>query len=146
MPGRIKNIEAVKRSLRTAGARKLAGLTMGMKKAMLYIQAESMKVVPVDYGPLRASVFTRSENDNTPNVRVVTGYTAAYAVYVHENAEALHGEPFNIHYAKELAAGHTTGPFRHTRGPNQTYKFLERPWRQAHNSGVLLAIIANEIP
>src|SRR5208283_1222248 len=36
---------------------------------------------------------------------VIVGYTANYAVYVHENLEAAHGQAYNIKYAAKIAEG-----------------------------------------
>jgi hypothetical protein len=63
------------------------------------------------------------------NVSVVVGYTAAYALYVHEMMEPKHlGEP--------RASG--IGTYW---GPNGSPKFLEAPFREMNNSGELGKII-----
>src|SRR4051812_20192333 len=49
------------------------------------LQAESMKEVPVRYGRLRASAYTRPTETGA-----IVGYTAAYAVYVHEMVDNKH--------------------------------------------------------
>lgn len=51
----------------------------------LRIQRVSQQRTPVDTGNLRASAFTRREGFN-----VQIGYTAAYALFVHEDMEAHH--------------------------------------------------------
>lgn len=53
------------------------------------------------------------------------GYSASYAVIVHEDMEAAHGEDYNEKYAAEIAAG-----TKHSRGPNQQAKYLETPFRR----------------
>ena len=143
----ITNIPAIKAQMLKDLNRRMPGLTRGLKKCGLLLQRESMKIVPVDKGNLKASVFTRSENDNTPFVVVYVGYTAAYAIYVHENLDALHGAAFNIIYANQLAAYRERGrkgllimrlagdgPFSHSRGLSQQAKFLERPFRRLHDT------------
>lgn len=58
----------------------------GVKKAGLMLQRESQKLVPVETGNLKASAFTRAVGKGW-NTQVRVGYTAHYAVYVHENRE-----------------------------------------------------------
>jgi hypothetical protein len=57
---------------------------------------------------------------------VVVGYSTKYAVYVHEDLEAAHGEAYNQKYADQIAA--RLAGF-HSRGTNQQAKFLEAPAR-----------------
>lgn len=55
-------------------------------------QAEAQRRVPVHKGNLRASAYTRKAQTNPKAVEV--GFTAAYAIYVHENLEQkLKGKP-----------------------------------------------------
>lgn len=79
---------------------------------------------------------------------IVVGYTANYAVYVHEDTEAAHGEIYNTKYAAEIAQGYTKSGKRKRgwkgktmRGPNQQAKFLERSARELSNSGELGQIV-----
>lgn len=68
--------------------RTVAGLLAGGLK----IQRESQRRVPVEYGDLKRSAYTRKMPENDQAVEV--GYSAAYAIYVHENLEMkLRGEP-----------------------------------------------------
>jgi len=67
------------------------------------------------------------------NGNVVVGYSASYAVYVHENLAATHGEAFNARHAGEITAGagRKKGERRVvSRGAGQQAKFLERPARE----------------
>src|SRR5208282_1137515 len=89
--------------------------------AGLYLYAQSRELAPVDYGNLKASAVVRSSGP----LNVEVAYTASYAVYVHENMDALHGAAFNSAYAKQLSSHPKKGPFRHNRGENQQAKFLE---------------------
>lgn len=145
----LKNKAAVIAALRKQGKAKLALFSNGLIKAGEYVQAESQKIVPVDYGPLKASAFTRISGKNTAKPKVTVGYTAAYAVYVHENLDAAHGAAFNAKHAAELAYAKKHkikhGPYRHARGTNQTAKFLEIPFRRAQVAGSLNAIVAEEM-
>lgn len=150
----IRNMIQVIDSLKRQRAKKLRALTVGLKMAGLYLQRKSQDIVPVDYGPLKASAFTRSEGGGTSKVKVQVGYTAAYAVYVHEDLDKAHGSKFNAKYAAELAeaararkkrTGGTTGPFRHNRGENQQAKFLEQPFRQMQMDSVVPKFVAAEL-
>lgn len=67
----------------------IKGRTMaGLMEAGLKIQRSSQKRVPVDTGNLKASAYTRKARDGSESVEI--GYTAAYAVFVHEDMEASH--------------------------------------------------------
>lgn len=66
---------------------------LGLKTAGLYLQGESQLLVPVDFGVLKASAFTRSEGSGF-GTTVIVGYTAFYAMFVHEMVEMkLKGQP-----------------------------------------------------
>lgn len=66
--------------------KKSKGIGQALKKAGLYIQRESQKRVPVEFGFLKASAFTRSFGAGM-QTQVITGYTARYALWVHEKVE-----------------------------------------------------------
>lgn len=59
---------------------------IGLKRGGLLIQRKSQLKVPVDFGILKASAFTRADGEGF-DTRVIVGYTAAYAIFVHENVE-----------------------------------------------------------
>ncbi len=69
------------------------GLTVeGLMAGGLIILAEAQRRVPVEYGNLRASGFVQ-KSPNDPN-SVDIGFTASYAMAVHENLEQkLKGQP-----------------------------------------------------
>lgn len=72
----------------------IKGKTMaGLFEAGLKIERVSKQRTPVDTGNLKASTFTRKAPSGALNVQI--GYTAAYAVFVHEDMEAAHavGQP-----------------------------------------------------
>lgn len=90
---RVTGLENVLDNLHRHAAQ-IKGKTMaGLFEAGLKIQKVSQKRTPVDTGNLKASAFTRKAPDGSLNVQI--GYTAAYAVFVHENMEAGHtvGQP-----------------------------------------------------
>lgn len=57
----------------------------GLLKAGFYAQGESQKRVPVEYGKLRASAYTRPAQSD-PN-KVEVGFSAEYALDIHERME-----------------------------------------------------------
>lgn len=64
----------------------------GLLEAGFVLQRRSQSKVPVEYGNLRASAYTRKAIDEPLAVEV--GYSAAYALEVHENMEqSLRGKP-----------------------------------------------------
>lgn len=86
----LRGLGSIRNRLDRATNEYLRKLTLGLKRAGLFLQRESMQVVPVDTGNLRASAFTMCIGDNTEAVQVQVGYSAAYALYVHENLDARH--------------------------------------------------------
>lgn len=104
---RVEGLRAVIAALKKARKGHHAGMERGLKKAGLFLQRESQKIVPVDQNVLRPSAFTRPEPERGggANTSVVVGYTAYYAIYVHEDLNARHA-------------------------PGTQAKFLETPFRE----------------
>lgn len=67
-------------------------LARGLLKAGLFLQRESMKLVPVDTSALRATARTRKEGSGI-DIEVIVSYGTDYAVYVHEDLNAAHKPP-----------------------------------------------------
>jgi hypothetical protein len=110
------------------------GCERGLKKAGLALQRESQKLVPVDLGNLKASAFTRHSGEGLKTV-VEVGYTASYALYVHEAVGMkLKGLPRTGTGAK--------GNYWDPQGRGQA-KFLEEPARRMEPE--LRKIIADEM-
>lgn len=66
--------------------------TAGLIAGGLMIQGEAQRRVPREYGNLVGSAYTRKAQVDA--IAVEVGFTAEYAVWVHENREAkLKGEP-----------------------------------------------------
>jgi len=124
----IQGVEDVRRNMKRAIASQAAAFERGLKRAGLFIQNESTDIVPVQLGVLKASAYTRAKGKGFKTT-VFVGYTAAYAIYVHENPFATHGEVYNMKHKERLAHARVTtvksGNFQ--RGENQQYKFLEVP-------------------
>lgn len=132
---RVKNVQAALRASRTKTER---GVERGLTKAGLFIQRISQEVVPVQFGPLKASANTRKEGSGYRTI-IIVSYGTIYAVFVHENQDAAHGAAFNAKHADKIAANTfvtkrgkevNRHPMWFNRGPNQTAKYLERPIRQ----------------
>lgn len=102
-PG-VSGAKELQRAFKSVGLRHAKGLEIGLKRAGLFLQRESQKIVPIEFGVLRNSAFTRSEGSGFGTV-VRVGYDASYAIYVHENLDASHK-------------------------PGKQAKFLERPLRE----------------
>lgn len=62
------------------------GTEKGIKLAALYLFREAQLRVPVDLGNLKASGSVRHEGSGFKTVAGIV-YTAAYAIFVHENVE-----------------------------------------------------------
>jgi hypothetical protein len=125
----MKRLAASKAILGTA-------ITRGLVEAGQFLQAKSQDIVPVQMSDLKNSAFTRNIGGQGMDADVVVGYTAGYAIYVHEIMPPYrtHGKEFNVKHAAEIAAAVGTkkgtakgGMFN--RGENQQAKFLETPMR-----------------
>jgi hypothetical protein len=94
---------------------------------------------------LKQEILKRlSSPDGVGGESVVVGYTASYAVHVHEDLEAKHGADYNSWHGEEISRGRTKSgrkksgwKGRTSRGPDQQAKFLEQPARELNNSGEL---------
>lgn len=86
---KITGVQAVIKALKKGGERVAKGTERGVKKAGLFLQRESQKVVPVDTGDLKRSADTRVSGKGFDTEALVT-YTQEYAIYVHEDTDAEH--------------------------------------------------------
>ena len=139
----LRNLQLVHPSLGKAAER-------GLMRSGLLIQRESMQEVPVDMGNLKASAFTRKTKGDGFTANVQVGYTAAYAIYVHENLDAVHGAAFNAKYAAEIAKNKSKRKIKratknriHSRGEGQKAKFLEDPARR--NTDNIVTLVKDEV-
>jgi hypothetical protein len=141
---RVAGVKQVINNLRAADKRFDAGISRGLKKGGLWIQRQSQLQVPVDKGFLKASAFTRAVGRGY-NTRVQVGYTASYALSVHEKvAMKLRGLPRDSSHLNEKVVidekgklrGEQSGQFvkAGNRGrywdpiPRAKAKFLEDPF------------------
>jgi len=91
MPVKITGIPNILRNLVKAKKGLGKELERGLKKAGLNLQRDSQKIVPIDTSNLKNSAFTRKEGGTGGLGTVIwVGYTAGYAIYVHENMNARH--------------------------------------------------------
>lgn len=128
--GGLQNVKAFKQQLISTKMTTSKGLRRGLKKAGLALQRESMKIVPVQTGNLRNSAFTRAEGSGFQTA-VVVGYTAKYALFVHEIIGNAHGADFNKKHASKISAAKGAGrKVWFNRGVDQQAKFLEKPLRE----------------
>jgi len=116
-------------------------IARGLKQGGKFLLRESKKIVPVDTGNLKASGFVRSEGSGI-HTDVTVGYTANYAVYVHEDMEKAHGADYNIKHLLLHKRGKKKGQIVVQRGENQQAKFLERPALEQRDQ--ILGIIFQE--
>lgn len=82
----ITGIRTVLLNIRRRHAKMGIDFERGATLAGLTLQRASQLKVPVDFGVLKNSAFTRKEGIGL-SASVIVGYTASYAVYVHENVE-----------------------------------------------------------
>lgn len=136
---KVRGFSTVLGNMRRQQQKHARGFQRGLLKAGYFLLAKSKQEVPVDEGNLKASGFVRAAGSGFA-AKVEVGYTAGYALYVHENLDAAHGEEFNIKYAAEIAAG-----TENSRGPGQKAKFLEDPAKNSSNKRQMRDIMAAEM-
>jgi len=100
---KIKGMDKVLKKLSKSKAVTAAGVERGLKQAGLFLQAHSQRICPIDTGNLRGSAFTRNAGGRGFKADIVVGYTANYAVYVHENLQARHKPPTQAKYLEQPA-------------------------------------------
>lgn len=117
LKGKDAAIKALQEIPKLIGQKVETALTRGVA----VIVRESDLQVPVDKGNLRASRYILKTGSGM-ETKIEVGYADPKAVYVHEDLSKAHGEVFNAHHAKDIAAGRT-----HPRRPTEKAKFLEDP-------------------
>jgi hypothetical protein len=145
--GRITGKDKIIKQLRSIHGKKAEAFSRGIKKAGLLLFSVSQTRVPVQFGNLKASGFVRSEGNGIDTV-VIVGYTASYALYVHENVQAAHGTEFNQKHQVAISNdAHTPSQqaIWFERGPLQTAKFLEGPSREPLVRNKMVEIVKMEM-
>lgn len=99
----VEGVEEILSNIHRHRIRTAHQVEMGLKKAGLFLQRESQKIVPVDTGNLRASATTRKVSGSgfSTDVVVAYGQGAEYAVYVHEDLNAHHAPGKQAKYLEE---------------------------------------------
>lgn len=116
----ITGLQNVLRNIKAREASMAAGVSTGLRIAGLRLQRESQLKVPVNFGVLKNSAYTRVSGTGWAT-EVHVGYTAAYALYVHESVGmVLQGQDRQGFRAK--------GKYWDPQGRAQA-KFLEEPAR-----------------
>lgn len=85
---RVKGLDQVIANLNSEIGNIEGATVGGLLAAGLIIQAEAQGMTPVDTGNLKDSAFTRKAPENEFAVEI--GFSAAYAIYVHEDLDAYH--------------------------------------------------------
>ena len=125
----VKGLNTVLTNFKIAQAKDGRTMNRVLRGAGLILQRLSQKQVPVDQGILKNSAGTRAFGSGF-RTEVKVFYTAAYAIFVHENLDALHGEAYNEEYAVEIARDKAKPPGKrrfNNKGPGQKAKFLSDP-------------------
>ena len=139
----MTGMKSVLANLDKATAKYTKRIRRGLVLGGLHLQGKSQEIVPVQLGPLHDRAFTR-DIGTAKHPDIIVGYTADYAVFVHEDLEKRHGLAFNVFYAEQIASavGTSSGTAKgglFNRGENQQAKFLEKPARDERS--VILGII-----
>jgi hypothetical protein len=151
----VKGIGDLVKNLQKAQKNIGKKVTNGLLLAGHHLMRESAKIVPVQIGHMKASQFVRKKTPTHIEIgyegkKGAKGKGGTYFAYVHEipNPPHAHGKEFNIKHAAEITAAAGTprgtaagGMFN--RGPNQQYKFLEKPIKDEHL--VVLKTIRDEV-
>ncbi len=119
---KVTEVEGLRQSLlllRFAGKKIADGVEVGIIKAALLLQRESQRLVPVETGNLKASAFTSVEGTGF-STKATVGFTAAYALYVHEAVGMV---------LKGVRRPSGLGKYWDPQPPAQA-KFLEEPSRR----------------
>jgi len=83
----IQGIDSVIRGLEKSLVRYQAGASAGMIEAVAFLRQDmdtTPPLIPVDIGNLRASWFTSFVKDLQAGRTIIFGFSANYALYVHE--------------------------------------------------------------
>lgn len=89
---KLTGVQKVLANIRKEGEAAIKRATGGLLAAGFLIEGEAKRRVPVEHGPLRASGYTRMHPQKELTVQI--GFSAAYAIFVHENLEQkLKGKP-----------------------------------------------------
>lgn len=126
------SVKGVNRIIRNINLSKIVtkkSLDLGLNLGGLYLQRKSQRIVPVEDSVLKNSAFTRRKGEE-----VFVGYTAEYALFVHEAPMKLKGKP--------RSSG--KGSYWDPQGV-ATNKFLEGPVRDSKIQSEILRIVERTV-
>ena len=145
----VKGIGALVKNLQKTQKNIGKKVTNGLLLAGHHLMRESLKIVPVQTGHMKASYIVRKKSPTHIEIGYESG-KYSYFAWVHEikNPPHAHGKEFNIKHAAEIAAAAGTprgtaqgGMFN--RKPEEQWKFLEKPLKDNHLT--VLKTISNEV-
>lgn len=82
----IKGLPGVLAALKKAQSDMEKKKRKALNRIGVIVKADAQKMTPVDTANLRGSAYINADGSE----KVLIGYTAAYAPYVHENLDAYH--------------------------------------------------------
>jgi len=94
---KVKNIDEVKKFLKSRPDETKKELGKVVKKTALLIKTEAKRKVPVDTGLLKTSIQAK-----TNNLESEVSANTRYAIYVHEGTRRMSGRPFMTNAVKKL--------------------------------------------
>ncbi len=127
MAGKVKGLKTAIDKTRKFQQKVEMDKRRGLTKIGLFVKGAAQKNVPVDTGNLRSSAFSKLSSSMK---EVVIGFTAKYAIYVHENLEQT---------LKGVKRQSGRGWYWNAGGP----KFLERAIND--NEATIEKILVNEV-
>jgi len=98
----VRGVKKIVRNLKKQGRLAAHRCEVGLKRAGLFLQRESLFICPIEWGNLRGSSFCRAKGKGY-RVVVQVGYTADYAVYVHERLDLHHDAPTQAKFLEQPA-------------------------------------------
>jgi len=101
----IYGVKEARAKMRAAGKFTIKETAKNLRRAGLFLQRQSQKVVPIDTGALKNSAGTRQIGRDEHAV-VAVFYTTHYAVYQHENTALNHAPGKQAKYLEEPAKRH----------------------------------------
>ena len=120
------------RANKRIGRRAARGLRAGSK----FLLEKSQELVPTESGDLKKSGYFKNIGKRSGMGAVYAiGYTATYAMWVHEDTTAAHGRMFNLKHAAEIAKATSSDSIAvkqrfSARRPEERSKFLSFPARR----------------
>ena len=123
----VEGLNAFARKMNIYREVRSRGFTQALRSCARLVLERADHYIPIDRNPYRPAdkehmrdTATVEKHGAAPMVSFTAGYTAPYAVYVHENLNMKHGADFNRANIAKIAAGR-----ERERRPQETAKWLE---------------------